>query len=204
MTGVEPVTMPKDNARELYRQYREHCRSKHTPEDRGIMLGYRALAKGHAVIDLYDVFRKCPADAKGLPRLAVGRAHWTVCWHRRDFPSTGAEFRCDRYFGSGRGTNTSKKIWIPGNVMNPACSRYPEVLSRSEVRSGDGRAVVPIIPASIRPKTSLERYHILWEADWEVVPRDPLLLRLIHGSMYAVLAQWDMTELERMVLSHRL
>lgn len=206
MTGVEPLTMPKDKARELYRQYREHCRSKHTAEDRGIMLGYRALARGHAVLDLYNVFRKCPADARGLPKLAVGRAHWTRCWYDRNYSNHQAEFRCQPDGSWRSGKNTRLQIVIPSGVMNPACSRYVrgEDGKEREMRKGHGRAVVPIIPANIRPKASLERYHLLWEADWDVVPHDPLLLRLIHGSMYAVLAAWDLTDLERMVLSHRL
>jgi hypothetical protein len=45
---------------------------------------------------------------------------------------------------------------------------------------------------------------ILWEAEWQHVPSDPLLLRHITGPLYAVLASWDLTELERAVLSRRL
>lgn len=207
MTAVEPLTMDRQKAKELYRQYREHCRSKHTPEDRGIMLGYRALSEGKAVIDLYDVFRRCPADDNGLPRLAVGRAHWTHCWFERGWATEAAEFRSKEWMPYRNKTNNShSRIRIPATVMNPKTARYyhrPEG-GIGHRRNGNCRAVVPIIPANVRPKTALERYHLLWEAEWDIVPKDPFLLRHLHGSLYAVLAQWDLTELERMVLSHRL
>ena len=45
---------------------------------------------------------------------------------------------------------------------------------------------------------------ILWEAEWETVPRDPLLLRHLAGGLYAVMASWDLTPLERAVLKGRL
>ena len=62
------------------------------------------------------------------------------------------------------------------------------------------KAVVPTIPPDLRPKAKLSNYWILWEADWEEVPTDPMLLRHLGGSMYAVMAQWDLTEVERAVL----
>jgi hypothetical protein len=205
MVGVEPVTMDRSKARELWREYKLHCKSKHTAEDRGIMLGYRALAQGHSIIDLYDVFRNVPADAKGLPKLAIGRAHWINCHYDRDWPLHSAKFCQDR-FRPSRDKHGFKLISIPSSVMPATASRYytGNDGKNYQRRDGDGRAIVPIIPANIRPKASLERYHILWEADWDVVPRDPLLLRQLHGTLYAVLAQWDLTDLERMVLSHRL
>lgn len=205
MIGVEPITMNRGKARELWQQYKAHCKSKHTAEDRGIMLGYRALAQGKSVIDIYDVFRKCPADANGLPKLAIGRANWERCWYFR------YEHDNDAVFAStatqwGQGKNTATRIVVPRAVMNPACSRYVTDSAgvRRAMREGDGRAIVPIIPPNVRPKASLKRYHILWEAEWDVVPRDPMLLRQLHGSLYAVLAVWDLTDLERAVLSHRL
>jgi hypothetical protein len=46
----------------------------------------------------------------------------------------------------------------------------------------------------------LSNYHILWEADWEDAPVDPILLKQIDGNFFAVIAQWDLTNVERMVL----
>ena len=66
------------------------------------------------------------------------------------------------------------------------------------------RAVAPIIPPQYRPPFKLENYHLLWEVDrWTVNPqprRDPALLKHVGGDMYAVLAVWDLTELESRIL----
>jgi hypothetical protein len=72
------------------------------------------------------------------------------------------------------------------------------------VRSG--HAMVPIIPPRYRPARSrLPRLHILWEVPaWTLVaPIDPALLRHLRGDLWAVLATWDLTPLERAVLSQR-
>lgn len=71
-------------------------------------------------------------------------------------------------------------------------------------RLRDLTAIVPIIPANLRPAKALHRYVILWEADWEAVPVDPMLLRHLHGDLYVVLAVWDLTPVERAVLNGRL
>jgi hypothetical protein len=64
---------------------------------------------------------------------------------------------------------------------------------------------VPLVPPNLRPARGLNRYCILFEAEWEPVPpTDPMLLRHLHGSLYAVLAVWDLTPLERAVIAGRL
>lgn len=72
------------------------------------------------------------------------------------------------------------------------------------------RSMVPIVPPKHRPpRDAFGRRLVLWEvADWELaqVPRppgDPALLRPIGGDIYAVEATWDLTELEKLVLSGR-
>ena len=64
---------------------------------------------------------------------------------------------------------------------------------------------MPIIPAPIRPKAmDLSRYFVLFEAEWQAIPpKDPLLLSRLSGSLYVILAAWDLTELERAVLAGR-
>ena len=49
---------------------------------------------------------------------------------------------------------------------------------------------------------TLDRYFILWEADWQRrAPVDPALLRPVGGDLYVVVATWDLTDLERAVLN---
>jgi hypothetical protein len=72
-------------------------------------------------------------------------------------------------------------------------------------------AMVPIVPPKHRPPKSstLASYLVLWEVDdwrWHSVPRppgDPALLKHLAGDLYLVLATWDLTELEQLVLSGR-
>ena len=66
------------------------------------------------------------------------------------------------------------------------------------------KAIVPTVPPRFRPSASLSNYHILFEAEWDMIaPRDPALLKHIGGDLYAVLAVWDLTEVERAVLQQR-
>ena len=73
--------------------------------------------------------------------------------------------------------------------------------------------MVPLVPAQVKQQLrqsnrsmKLENYHVLWEVEeWyerRVIepPIDPFLLKHIGGTLYAVLAEWDLTELERSVL----
>lgn len=72
-------------------------------------------------------------------------------------------------------------------------------------------AMVPIVPPKHRPAgaSTLGSYLVLWEVDdwvWTKIPQppgDPALLRRLGGDIYAVLATWDLTELEKLVLSGR-
>jgi hypothetical protein len=74
---------------------------------------------------------------------------------------------------------------------------------------GCWRSMVPIVPPKHRPSHGFGLRLILWEADdwtWSTPPpppRDPALLRPIGGDIYAVEATWDLTEIERLVLSGR-
>lgn len=70
-------------------------------------------------------------------------------------------------------------------------------------------AMVPVTPPKHRPSRAFAQCHVLWEADdwtWATVPAppgDPALLRHVAGDIYAVLATWDLSPLERLVLSGR-
>lgn len=75
--NVATITMPADEARDRYHEYTKALRGREaSDEDRGIMLGYKAIATGKSLLNLVDVMRRCPANAKGQPALAVARVHW--------------------------------------------------------------------------------------------------------------------------------
>jgi hypothetical protein len=192
--NVATIDIEPDAAKFHYEQYKAALENREaTEEDTQILLGYKALAAGKELIDLHHAFRNCPLDANGLPKFAVGRASWEWCHYCLD--GNRAAFAPSRAMLGRRG-NTGK-VTVPRRMMPTAA----KLLSTWEGR----RALVPLIPATIRPKGDLSKYHVLWEAEWQpVAPTDPILLKHLTGSLYVILAAWDLTELERAVLAGRL
>lgn len=201
------IDMPVEEAQKLFEEYRSAVRERHDAEDEQIMRGYKVLAKGQQVLHLPKTLRAGGVEGLDvkkrwgagrmvvtLPRLAVARANRTT-------------------------------VWTSGINRDGACTmqtkRDPHVNNRFDVlRFADGtfdsgdpdesswqpriRAVVPNIPPRLRPRTGLGNFHVLFEAEWGLDPQppvDPALLRQIGGDLYAVIATWDLTEIERAVLS---
>jgi len=186
--NLETVVMPKDVARAKFVEYRDAVRRRHSHEDEAIMRGYRALAKGGRVISLTTTIRAGGVNSMGRPNLAVSRADAKLCWLR--VTEAGAvTFSMDQWL---RHNATRRYVLLPeGTLPQGKWTR-------------DVRAIVPNVPPRFRPNGSLSNYHVLWEADWSLVaPKDPALLRRIGGDLWAVLAVWDLTELERLVLMDR-
>ena len=175
------IIMPRDKALACAEQYRRDIESRAdraTAADRDLLAGYEALARGNTLLDLYETFRTCPLDEAGRPKLAVAKASWKVCFYKPSFWNMRASF-------TGR---TGKGISIPRHFL-PAAAKDHQ----------GGRALVPTIPLGFRPK-DLTRYCILWECTWQPLPGDPLLLRRLTKNLFVILAQWDLTDLERSIL----
>jgi DNA-binding Lrp family transcriptional regulator len=123
--------------------------------------------------------------------LAVARANW----EHVDFGTTGWGTSRRWVFSSWpfRVRGGKRRVELPGASLPIEADRAPT-----------SRAIVPLIPPKLRPAGNLSKYCILWEADWFRPPGDPLLLRHLAGTLYAVLAVWDLTELEQAVLGARI
>ncbi len=69
-------------------------------------------------------------------------------------------------------------------------------------------SIVPAIPFHLRPNGDADKYFILWEVEkWEEyqavrAPGDPLLLERIAHPIYVVVAQWDLSDLEKRILEN--
>jgi hypothetical protein len=191
---VPTLTMNPDLAQVEFDKYRAAIDQRNaTAEDVQILDVYRALAAGKNLLDLNQVFRTCPLTPTGLPKLAVARASWRWCWFKRD--------RVFTVFGANSSA-TYVNEWKPSKPRNQIRFRtrfFPEGTK------GEARALVPLIPLSIRPNgLDLSRFFILFEAEWlPIPPRDPLLLSRLSGSIYVILAAWNLTEVERAVLAGR-
>lgn len=189
---VQKIAIDPERARELWRDYKTHLHYS-TPIDDEVRRTYQLIAQGRMVIRALESIKNAGLDAEGLPKLAICRAHGQRCRLRRTTRGN-AEFSHLASFGWN---NTRDVVrFADGTFKYPPAPHgwYREV-----------EAVVPIIPAQHRPKRGIANYHILWEADWHDVPGDPLLLRRIgRGDMWLVLAQWDLTEVERAALAARI
>lgn len=230
--NVQTMQMNPNVARVLYKEYRkkvrEHRRERLAEankkildggrtirsgrsdrmlieqEDRALMESYHAMAQGQRLVNVASVMHAAGRDKKHLPKLALAGAHWKECWirwsHRDRFEFSGgrwgADLRGTKYLNGATGfplhtfgAELQNQAWRKSNG-------FPELPVKS---------IVPSIPSYLRPSGDLSEYHLLFEPVWEAaLPIDPILLKHVHGYMYAVLAQWDLTDIERSVLEGRI
>jgi hypothetical protein len=177
-------------------------------EDLQLLSAYKALRKGHTILNINHVLAKSGLNKQKLPNLAAARAHHK--WCHLDTVWAGAG-RTVRFTSS----NELRRPWKPSThdiIVRPFVDRETAELIDTEWRKRNGypsveaRAAVPTIPAHLRPADVEDgAYHILWEAVWEpVAPGDPILLKRVDKSdFFIVLAQWDLTPLEQQVLQGR-
>lgn len=193
------IEVTKAEARAKVAEYLKAVRARHDAEDEAILRGYRALAKGHALISLPDVIGRAGFDEQHRPRLAIARADERHVWLNMSQAMASEErmvmFSPERY---GR-RSMARKAGRTVTVTVPAPNIGANLWQASGVR-----AIVPLVPPALRPQTSIAGYHVLFEAEWEPVPpRDPALLKHIGGDLWAVCATWDLTDLELAVLAGR-
>jgi len=190
---TQTIAFDKDEAREMWRKYRSHQHYS-TPVDQEIATIYQRIAQGRTVIRALAsiIAAGVYADGpyRGLPKLAIARADQREVDWRPD--SNGGRFR------SGDGRSNAAR----GKVIQIERGTWPGM----GFQQPWGTARLPTIPLPIRPKRGLANYHVLWEAEWKPVPPgDPFLLRRIGQSdAWLVVGAWDLTEVERAVLSTRL
>jgi hypothetical protein len=194
---LAPLDISAEEATAKLAEYEQALYGERTAEDEAIAAGYRAAARGLPVISLQRAIASGGFHDSGLPRLAVIGAEATECYARWDGSALVFADRDD--FNVNRGALVgahSVRVPVAGDDQPPhRASRW-----------GTARTLVPLIPPDCRPRPRRLRHcHILWEVDeWAMVaPRDPALLRHIRGDLWAVLAVWDLTELERLVLTQR-
>ena len=177
--NVARIEVDYATAAELYRKYNEN-RDVATEQDRKIESVYRQIMRGKKVIRAIESIRQAGLDEKGRPKLALIRADAKECYWRGW--SDEMVFRMDRW---------SSDSWSRRQIKIPW---------KGQKWGDSAKAIVPLIPVHLRPKTALSNYHVLWEADWQDAPIDPMLLRRMGADLWIVLAAWDLTSVERAVL----
>jgi hypothetical protein len=197
--NLTTLEIPRDEAKARLDEYQALLEVERTAEDEAIAAGYRAASRGLPVVLLSQVFERGGWFDNGLPRLAIARADATTVrveieglWGSGDL---GLVF-LDNDRAVNRGALVGKhtvRVRVPRGEHNGSSRR-------------GGRTTVPLVPPRHRPRRSRVRgFHILWEVEaWDPTPpRDPALLRHIRGDLWAVMATWDLSDLERAVLSQR-
>jgi hypothetical protein len=171
--------------------------------DAEIRAAYQALARGRLVIKALESIKTAGVKTEGLdigfPKLALVRADAPTCKVQMSHDGSATMHAGDiqlRY-----GWRRSTGVIESKNVFHFDRATFPPP------KNGrwQGEAVTPLVPLTMRPRRGLANYHILFEAEWSRIPPvDPFLLRRIgRADLWVVVAMWDLTPVERAVLSTR-
>ncbi len=204
------LEVPKEEARRSLREYRELLRTERSREYEFIARGYREIERGRQLIQLTPTILAGGLDDLGRPNLAVCRADARRVF--LDLAHNAITFNADRGWTQDRlGFLGGNHVTVPWPGDHGTCVTCGGPIWRCAAVH-TWTAVVPLVPPRHLPAGraghtthTLDRYHILWEADWQRAPqpRDPALLRHIGGDLWSVLAVWDLTPLEAAVLAGR-
>jgi hypothetical protein len=196
---VHAVTELDQTAAETaFREYRAAWLAERNQIDAELMRGYKALADGKTLISLREALTKGGVDEIGRPNLAIARADETQI--SMEIVSDGSV----TYRPTFRTNDDDRRFDLPVGVF-PTPPITPGIDLWRQPWNGNWWARLPFIPPKYRPPQRLVNYHLLWEAEWRrgtgPQRRDPMLLRWIGGDLFAVVAAWDLTDLEKLVLA---
>jgi len=201
--NVPTLEIDRNVAADRAREYSEFAATMRESREREEFLElaqlHAAAARGRKLILLDAVMTSAPRDAKGRPLLAIARSD------RRRLKYTAYssvdQFSTDYHPRRGRGSPSSRFEFPRHPSINPG--------------HRDGYALVPLVPPAVRmggngQPYNLQRCFTLWEVvEWsdrevDVTPdQDPYLLRAITRDVYAIVGEWELTELEQAVLGLR-
>jgi len=193
--NVNTLTVSEETAEQKLLEYKAIPAAKRSSQDEALLRAYRAAQKGHRIMDVVQAFRDTALNDQGQPKLAIARAHWeTVHFHPRETFARYGWPKGAGGFSESNSWNCQAKQW---NFVVPEATFADDVLTKKRLSSP-----VPHIPPALRPDAKLEAHHILFEVEsWDEYPADPFLLKRISGSLFVVLAEWDLSELERGILA---
>ena len=215
--NLDTLISPEEASAQLA-QYEAQLAGERTAEDEAIMAGYRAAKRGLPVIQLSRAFDLAGQFPDGRPKLAVVRADAKLCRVDvvRQRNETGRSPQVEYSFSDADYRNENRGALVGRYHVNvttvdawATAGQAPGAVRRRRYGDGSighGVTVVPSIPPKHRPnQRRLRNCHILWEVErWDPTPPvDPALIRHIRGDLWAVMAVWDLTELERAVLAQR-
>jgi hypothetical protein len=207
--------MDMEEAKTKLAAYQEVLSRRHTQaveeEFTAIERAYKELATGTPLIDPIAAIRDAGWRADARPVLAIARAdlqyvRWSIPrdsrgWNPETHRLIGPYAPMTWQFLGARKTEkhwTWHKGWGKDFMV-------PDVLVEPPGQPQTGLAMVPLVPAEAYPARGLDlaKHFVLWEVEsWDLAPPvDPMLLKPIGGSLYAVIYQWNLTEIERAIIA---
>lgn len=191
---VTEISMSRKEALARWREYNAAAKKTRDRVYRDMKKTYGQLRLGRKVIDILDVFERTGVNARHEPRLGITRAgnRDAVCRITKDG-------ECVFYSGEVRWKKRASDVSV-------RFSEIPDSIVPNQWGCIDLRAPVPVIPPQFLPDRLTDDYYVLWEVhEWKPVPPvDPMLLRRISPNIFVVVAQWDLTPIERMVMKGRI
>lgn len=219
LDSAEVFTMDKDEALKKFREYADAARMSRRKQDAVMRDVFHALSQGRGVINVPAAIKKGGVSPKtGLPLLAILRADEREVWFKRIGPS-GGRYGCRQYLTDNRNSTEANKMRqfnLPDDTL-PMWSQIPladRVAQRSDKSETYARytpsgywdvhrAPAPVIPPRHRPTLPLSQHWLLWHVEeWRrVAPVDPMLILPFGANgLGVVVAHWDLTPVERMVM----
>jgi hypothetical protein len=202
---IKKMLLPEDQAREEWKKYCEVLKTRKEKYLRVMKDAMYQMKEGNPIIDVYEAIRKAGLNKNNEPRFAISRADLSTVYFRKRDEGTG-KFGWEKYSSTDI-VDSRDNINLPANLFKIHWDRAKNrdgTDATWEIEKQLLKTKVPIIPVEILPDGDLENYYILWEVkEWESLPetKDPFLLKRISENLFAVLGQWDVTELERAVIS---
>lgn len=211
--NVSMITMEPEEAQAKLTAYRQALLKRHSSEVHeewsAAEVAYGELAKGTPLIDPLTAIAECGWRADGRPKIALVRAdkklvHFTFTETSRWWNSDAKTYLGDWSPMMWMFTGINKRSQRSSPRLGAGARFEVRVTTQPPVAPRDGLAMVPMVPPDVLPARGcdLSKHFVLFEVeDWNHAPPvDPILLRLIGGGLYAVIAQWNLTELERMII----
>jgi hypothetical protein len=200
MAGIKKIRAPYWDAKKAFKEYAAAAElHPEMPEYEHLAKAYGVMARYGEILHIGQALNAGGLNEFNVPRLAIARADAREVEYAPERWDTNHNIR-GHYFemmaGSHAVRGRKKNLWFPLGTIADDNNR------RAQHRY---RAIAPLIPPKYLPKAKLSNYYLLWEAEWtRGVPIDPILMRHVSGPFYQPLYQWDLTELEQMVLRERL
>lgn len=201
MEGVTKMDIEPEKAKDFYKEYKELLKERELEKKKEyeeLKQAYYHISKGKKIINIFDAMKKAGKNEMDDPKLAICNANSQTVTFEKDNRGSGI------FYGKNNKFNQAS-IQIPSDIF--------EDWKIQEGRTGTSRwhierqlleTGVPIVPPHLLPKGKLENYYILWEVEtWkDLAPKkdDPFLLKRISPNLFAVLAEWDVTELESSIV----